>query len=778
MVRLELVEWDSGLPSAIEAGAATSFASLTPSEELERWSVQRGEMQITEAGSLRVRSRGDDPNRPVRLQRDDLSIDLTPVERIRITGTLQAPSAMRLTLAVEGEGERRSVLFDESFADAGAFEFLASTQLRGTLVALTLQAPTGARIEGLEFESEPLSPGYSPRVVDGRARDAGLRSLLRRAKSLTETRYQERRAIPARSDVWQVAEYTAGGAAELSGAIALPDESRLHVPAVTFEIWAREAQGSTPPEGARMLLSKELSTDTDSDLWVPYRTELPGLDDEAWELFFVTRSEASQGRVDGLWAEPVLVRGEAQALPDLVLITGDTLRRDHVGAIRAALGLEPLAGLETPFLDSLAESGTNYVDALATCNATSPSHASILTGHYVRDHRVEKNDRTLSEGALTLAELLRERYFCVSSVTAGHLNSSVSGLGQGFDVTFGAPPLGGASASSVGLDGRDQLPTAYDDAMATREAPFANARLERFLDGADGLPLFVWLHYFDPHTPYRVTAEVADLLPKSATDGLNLLDEMSRQLAEHLGDGSTTEQERARLLQQRPELRLGGTRSVEWMHRLYAAGISELDRDLARLFERFDERSSDRVVVFTADHGESLGERDVWFGHNGTYTNTLNVPLILSGPGLPEGVVSDAPVSTIDLLPTLAELGGVQTPPDLPGKSLLGPGPDADRRRWFQHSSDIETGYREGDRHVVLVTRDHRRGVNPQWRRAGTIEVLVDDRLAVEDTERDAAALEQIERWRSSPVLDLEAIEAELSEAARAELRALGYTDD
>jgi choline-sulfatase len=104
----------------------------------------------------------------------------------------------------------------------------------------------------------------------------------------------------------------------------------------------------------------------------------------------------------------------------------------------------------------------------------------------------------------------------------------------------------------------------------------------------------------------------------------------------------------------------------------YYAMVTELDDYLGTVLDALEQRGTlkDTVIVYTADHGEMLGEHGMWL-KRALYDGAVRVPLIMAGAGLPAGKVIDAPVSSVDLTATLLDLGGAPTQAGLRGKSLL-----------------------------------------------------------------------------------------------------------
>ena len=111
-----------------------------------------------------------------------------------------------------------------------------------------------------------------------------------------------------------------------------------------------------------------------------------------------------------------------------------------------------------------------------------------------------------------------------------------------------------------------------------------------------------------------------------------------------------------------------GVRDLDYLRARYKAGASWVDRGLSRVLER--ERVQRGWVVVTSDHGENLGEHDIWWTHKDVYRQTLHVPLVIAGPGVPSAVSSDVPVRMIDIGRTLLDLCGLGDV-DHPGQDLV-----------------------------------------------------------------------------------------------------------
>ncbi|HLA77529.1 MAG TPA: sulfatase [Vicinamibacteria bacterium] len=324
--------------------------------------------------------------------------------------------------------------------------------------------------------------------------------------------------------------------------------------------------------------------------------------------------------VRALWVAPL-------GPPNVVLITVDTLRAD---------ALSPYGGhaAGTPATERLAREGLLFENAFCPMPQTRPSHFSILTSKYPRDHGVLNNVTRLETEALTLPEALKAHGYRTAGFVSVKLLDSSSGAAQGLD-EFWAPQDGAAST-------------------ADQTVPRAILFLER--EGASASPFFLWLHLFDPHMPYappdgfrRLSAEGAPEL--EAEFSWPRLREMARKRSGELP----------------PEVLAQGKR-------LYQGEVSFQDFWVGKLLEQLDQRGlTDRtLVVLTADHGECF-DHGVFFDHTDClYEGALRVPLIFRFPGRVAPATRDARlVENIDIAPSILDLLGLRQP-GFGGHSLFG----------------------------------------------------------------------------------------------------------
>jgi len=320
------------------------------------------------------------------------------------------------------------------------------------------------------------------------------------------------------------------------------------------------------------------------------------------------------------------------------LITVDTLRADHLSSYAY-----PRA--TSPAIDQLARGGVLFERAIAQWPKTGPSFASIFTGRYPHTTGLtHKAALHLPAAYLTLPEFFSTNGYTTVAVVSNGVLAKHLGWNQGFDEyhqTWDLAP----QQSDVPEEYRHYIHSA-------RVNELARPLLERHRHAER---LFVWLHYSDPHAPY--------LLPKETPNPF-------------LGDAYYSEKRPVKLENPRATA-LGEETELRYYVASYDANVLEADRGIENILEhaRTLDLLDNSLVVFTADHGESLGEHDYFFSHGRRPHNPgSHVPLVFNRPGggLPQGRRVAWVVELVDLYPTLIELVAPEKEvPGLEGKSLV-----------------------------------------------------------------------------------------------------------
>jgi choline-sulfatase len=213
---------------------------------------------------------------------------------------------------------------------------------------------------------------------------------------------------------------------------------------------------------------------------------------------------------------------------------------------------------------------------------------------------------------------------------------------------------------------------------------------------------------------------------------------------------------------------------------LYDAEIAYVDREVGRILDRLDrlERAGlagRTLVVFAADHGEDFYEHHRYIGHGRfLYESALRVPMILAGPGVPEGRVVEGTVRTIDLAPTALRLLGLEPPESFEGRSFagaLGGGEVAPPGKTFSLLEDGSMMVRDGRWKLAV----HRQTSTVELYDTADDPGERDDREAADDSVR-VALEEELRRWARS-FADEASAPRELPKEFEERLRALGYID-
>jgi arylsulfatase A-like enzyme len=356
---------------------------------------------------------------------------------------------------------------------------------------------------------------------------------------------------------------------------------------------------------------------------------------------------------DAAWLSqgPRAVRGPAQPDdPSVLLVTIDTLRRDHVSAYG-----EPQA-VPTRAFDALAAEGVLFTDAITPLPETAPSHAAMFTALHPLRAGVLANGTPLQARFTTLAERLRDEGYDTAAFVSSYAVDSSAGLDQGFGVYDDdfLPGLHGlAEIRAVGL--LQRLVMRFGDPLKLpwlleRPGLQTNARALAWLAKDRHRPFFCWVHYFEPHAPYEPHGEP---LP----DGGAPPDLDHRWILAHEKGFDYT-----------PEV-------VEGLGRLYDGEVAWADARLGELLAGLDATGhrADTLVIVTADHGELLGEHGYHFNHHSLYDEALRVPLVIRAPGLQvQTRVVGAQVRVLDLGATVLDYLGLDPMKPGEGVELLG----------------------------------------------------------------------------------------------------------
>jgi arylsulfatase A-like enzyme len=241
---------------------------------------------------------------------------------------------------------------------------------------------------------------------------------------------------------------------------------------------------------------------------------------------------------------------------------------------------------------------------------TGPSHLSLFTSRYPQEHGARINGVALPKDSkwLALPQILRRfGYHNAAFISSWTLNSRLTRMDRWFDVYD------------------EELTRTYQLFNSSRYAEDVTPKVLRWLDRKPERPFFLWVHYFDPHSPYHLREEFASLEKSGHPE------------------------------QPGPEL------DAETQDRIrkYDSEIGYSDKYIGRVLDKLDKQGlrDNTIVVLTSDHGESLGEHG-YVGHGRRlYDDIVRVPLIVRyPPSVPAGKVIQERVSLLDITPSVVDM--------------------------------------------------------------------------------------------------------------------------
>ncbi|MGQ0722267.1 MAG: sulfatase [Candidatus Eiseniibacteriota bacterium] len=370
-----------------------------------------------------------------------------------------------------------------------------------------------------------------------------------------------------------------------------------------------------------------------------------------------------RGGLEGAGPPPAAAPAGA---PDVVLVLIDTLRRDHLSA-------EGYERRTTPALDELAARGARFPEFASQSCYTKPAVASLLTSLYPSGHGVGHLRTVLGEDRLTLAEIFHAAGWRTAKFVSNTILGAEFGFAQGTE-RFSTLPVELVPRTRLGyalfrlgeggreVPGRALLARALAAAERTvtgapgaetlsLPAPAIVAEYEKWRRSVGEGPAFAYLHFMEPHAPYRPLADVA-----SRFEGAALEAEHPPTTGLFLPFARAAELPASR--------RLG-------LVRAYDAEVAGLDETLGGFFARLASSGRPVIVAVTSDHGEEFYEHGGWGHGQSLHEELLRVPFVIAGRGVPQGVVPRGPAQLVDVAPTLLDLCGIPVPVGLAGRSLV-----------------------------------------------------------------------------------------------------------
>ena len=372
------------------------------------------------------------------------------------------------------------------------------------------------------------------------------------------------------------------------------------------------------------------------EIWLVFQTAIPGDD-----------LSLGPPPVAGIFGEPILHdRGAYRASKGVVLISIDTLRRDH-------LSLYGYPRRTTPGLEGLAREAVVFEDAVSTSSWTLPAHASLLTSTFPPVHGASSSKAGLSAEWPGLPRLLRDAGFFTQAMVTHVYLSKEYGFGEGFDRHRYLPETRAKEVT--------------DQAV-------------RFLEARGDSDFFLFLHYYDPHWHYDPPAPYDRAFdPTYQGEATGIWWDFKELGADSIDP-----------------------KDLHHIQALYDGEILYTDREVERLFQEMKRLGvfENALVVVTSDHGEEFLDHGQWEHQKTLYEEQLRIPLIIKFPNVlkgPNGATGsrrvNGQVSLVDVAPTVLDALGVPSPLTFEGRSLLAAargGESAEGEAWAETEHTID----------------------------------------------------------------------------------------
>lgn len=348
--------------------------------------------------------------------------------------------------------------------------------------------------------------------------------------------------------------------------------------------------------------------------------------------------------------------------PDIFFLVMDAFRADRLESYGATRRLAPT-------LEAFAGESVLFREAYTVSSWTKPAIATALTSTLPSTHGVTARFTGLPEEALTLTAYLRGKGYRTLAVSANPNINRMAGMGDGFDVMDNA--CGGSILEAAGpptaaariLTKHDVSPRVFGALWRpTRDGMALNRRLELWMRYTRGPARFVYVHYWEPHTPNPARPEyMAELKP--------FLDRVDPARARELAEGRYFFHDLIKDPFFRPDY---DDDEIALAKALYDAEIRRMDVVIQDVLENVIPAFAEEpepIIIILADHGEEFLEHGRWLHGAGLHREVAEIPLMFKAPGYPGAVVEGA-VTLTDVAPTLVSFVGGKIPAEWEGLDL------------------------------------------------------------------------------------------------------------
>jgi arylsulfatase A-like enzyme len=331
--------------------------------------------------------------------------------------------------------------------------------------------------------------------------------------------------------------------------------------------------------------------------------------------------------------------------PNVLLITIDTLRADHLGCYGYRLET-------SPNIDKFAKSGVLFTDCTVQWPKTWPSMASMITGAYPKTTGMQGKRRFLPTSFNVMSEIFGEAGYITGAVISNFNIGKKFGFEQGFDHFV-------ESWEDKWIEKWGNVPFKFRPGIIkkyTNATVVTNLALSWLKEIKGSSPFFLWLHYMDPHGPYIPPPDYKAFFKDTHGYEPVPLEKIHPYQIQERNDKPITD--------------------IGFYKAQYDREIRYLDDEIGRLLSELAKLGleTNTLIVFTADHGESLGDHDYYLDHGKLpYQACAHIPLILVQEDvLPSNRTFNHSVGLIDVSATVLDLSGIKVPVSFEGQSLSG----------------------------------------------------------------------------------------------------------
>jgi arylsulfatase len=324
------------------------------------------------------------------------------------------------------------------------------------------------------------------------------------------------------------------------------------------------------------------------------------------------------------------------AKPNIVFLTVDTLRADHLGCYGYPRDT-------SPHVDAFAEEGVLCEGMYCSALPTQPSYTTLYTGQHPIRHGIvgQRSEAQLSPAAPFLPEIFLQAGYATCALDTLWGEKEWFGRGYEYYIDPGARRILSLNVSAEEI----------------------NARALPWLRQHAGEPFFLFLHYWDTHGPYAPPKAYQTLFYQG--DPFDPHNQSLKNAWHHPMSALVRD-----IVLQRPE---GTVTDAEYVIAMYDQEVRHANDGLGEMIAAIDELglAEETLVVIMGDHGESMTEHGIYFEHHGLYDCTLRIPFILRWPGkIPAGVRLPQMFQVHDIAPTIIEAAGLPAVPGMDGQSF------------------------------------------------------------------------------------------------------------